>query len=193
MPKREAGRGAVVLGVPDIRRMMLSLSQRDGLNVVRKGLLAGAGVIREEARRLAPVQKGNRGKAAANLKKSIKAETRRVFKDASGVPVDARAVVFVENRAGKSGRDARKYAHLVELGTSPHAVGKGSKLKTRSKSDKAELKQVGLRHPGAKAQPFMRPAFDTQKFAAIEEVVKVTRRELANKIAGIGKTRKRAS
>ena len=51
------------------------------------------------------------------------------------------------------------YAHLVEYGTSQHFLGKkGSK-------------ETGLLHPGARARPFLRPAFDQTKGIAVEMFV----------------------
>lgn len=46
---------------------------------------------------------------------------------------------------------ARFYAHLVELGTKPHDV-------------------KGRKHPGAKAQPFLRPAIDENREAVLKAV-----------------------
>lgn len=43
--------------------------------------------------------------------------------------------------------DPAHYAHLVELGTAPHGLGG----------------LTGGQHPGTKAQPFMRPAFDANE------------------------------
>ena len=52
------------------------------------------------------------------------------------------------------------YAHLVEFGTQPHSVSRGGKRKR-------PLQGARL-HPGAKARPFLRPAFEAQKTAAME-------------------------
>ncbi|HLO41013.1 MAG TPA: HK97-gp10 family putative phage morphogenesis protein [Phycisphaerales bacterium] len=61
----------------------------------------------------------------------------------------------------------RTYAHLVEFGTRPHATGKGSQLKDRLNSKrKGSGVQFGHHHPGARARPFMRPAFDSQAATA---------------------------
>ncbi|MCC6426280.1 MAG: HK97 gp10 family phage protein [Phycisphaerales bacterium] len=75
---------------------------------------------------------------------------------------------IVARNAGRGGLevgkvDPRHYAHLVEFGTRPHAVGKDSELATRvNSSRKGSGVQLGKQHPGARAKPFMRPAFDSQ-------------------------------
>ncbi len=69
------------------------------------------------------------------------------------------------NRYAKKGiDDPVRYAHLVEKGTAPHALGKGSTLPREGR--KGELtagSQSGNMHPGSKAQPFLRPAIDEHK------------------------------
>lgn len=187
-------RDSVVLGLADIRQKMLSLPKRVGTNVVRRGLVAGAGVIRDEARRLAP-QPGTVGPSGkyprtGDLKKSIKAESRGVFRSAGGVPTQHLAVVIIDKVKRKRGKSSRSNAHLVEFGTRPHAVGKGSILEVFKRS-KAVKKQVGPMHPGSRPQPFMRPAFDTKKFEAVRVIADVTRRELGVELAKL-KTQRRA-
>lgn len=57
-------------------------------------------------------------------------------------------------------RDPVKYAHLVEYGTKPHKLGKGSKLRrSRRKDDLMQGGQRGGSHPGSRAQPFINPAY----------------------------------
>lgn len=53
------------------------------------------------------------------------------------------AVIGAESKKdGRTGRNPANYAHLVEFGTAPHQVG-------------------NRQHPGAKAHPFLGPAFDS--------------------------------
>ncbi len=59
-------------------------------------------------------------------------------------------------------RDPVYYAHLVEGGTKPHALGKGS---SRRKS-----KQHGNMHPGTKPRPFLRPAWDATE-SEVQDVI----------------------
>ena len=58
------------------------------------------------------------------------------------------------------------YAHLVEKGTRPHALGKGSQIphaNLRRRARQKNLIQHGNMHPGAKAHPFMGPALQKNK------------------------------
>ena len=177
--------GTIVLGLEDVRTKILDLPRRLGVNVVRRGLLAGAGVIRDEARLRVP-QKPGRSKAGYqrtdSLKKAIKSESRGVFKDGSGKPVEHRAVVIIDKVKRKRNMASRYYAHFVEYGTRPHAVGKGSILEVFARS-KAKKKQTGGTHPGTAPQPFMRPAFETKKLEAVRVIAETVRRETDKELA----------
>lgn len=172
------------IDLSDVLPKLKSLPRRIGTNVVRRGLLAGARVVGEEARirapqpkprskrrkkavATAPIAPGEKGYwATGNLRRSIGWETRGVFRDASGVPVEHRAVVLIR-KPRKGRRNARAYAHMVEYGTRPHRVGKGM-------------------HPGASPRPFMRPALDSKASEAIKAVEQTVRREL---VVELGKLR----
>lgn len=157
---------------------------------VRKGLYRGAVIIRDEARRRAPVRTGA-------LKKSIVAVTKRIK---SGKGLDYIGIVRIDKvkfivtrskgklrlrRLSKDGRVKvngvtlkpstdtiypRNYAHLAEFGTSPHSTAP----KNLSKAKGSKGRRVPRQHPGAKAKPFMRPAYDTKigsAFTAFKEEV----------------------
>lgn len=64
------------------------------------------------------------------------------------------------------------YAHLVEFGTKPHALGEGSirvRRSTRTVNGRRQVielgpgPQHGRMHPGARPKPFLRPAWDANK------------------------------
>src|SRR5581483_511092 len=61
--------------------------------------------------------------------------------------------------------------HLVEKGTKPHALGKGSKLSRRLKVGMTTAVQHGRMHPGSKAQPVLEEAWEVSKRAAKSEMV----------------------
>ena len=70
----------------------------------------------------------------------------------------------------KIGASKKKwYAHFVEYGTRAHIIPHGV-INGQYRRN--------IRHPGARAKPFMRPAFDTKKEAAITAVGK----EIQNKV-----------
>lgn len=171
-----------VVGLADLRAKLLVLGERMAKNVLRRGLLAGAGVIRDGAKPKAPKRTGR-------LKTNVIAETRGVFKGPSGRPAGHRAVVLVRGKDKLGGRSARSYAHFVEFGTKPHRVGKGS-IKELWKGSKKRKRQVGAKHPGSKAKPFMRPAFDELKYEAIRVTEQRIREELAKEVAKLSKRKK---
>ena len=89
----------------------------------------------------------------------------------------------------KRRQNPSKYAHLVEFGTASHALAVGAESRVRldkqgNQSDENKLgnaiaAQGGKMHPGSPPQPFMRPAFDSNKSKAVS----IMRRELAAGIA----------
>lgn len=180
----------VVLGLGEVRRKMLSLPKRVGTLIVRRALLEGAGVIRTEARRLAPVRAI---KGGGRLQKAIVSQTRGVFRDADGVPVEHRAAVLIRKPTdGK--RSVRSYAHFVEFGTLPHRIGKGSHRLDRKRGGRVVkvAAQFGGMHPGARPRPYMLPAFEAKKFEALQAIEARIRRELAQALAGDFKSRRAA-
>lgn len=55
--------------------------------------------------------------------------------------------------------DPAHYAHLVEFGTQAHMLGQGESVRKGTRN----VFDAGGMHPGTKAQPFMRPAFDNNE------------------------------
>ena len=163
-----------VIGLEDVKKKLATLGKRLATNVLRRGLLAGAGLIRDDAR-------SRVSKRTGRLKKNIIAESRGVFKDGSGTPVEHRAVALVRGKARDGKRSARAYAHFVEFGTKPHYMDKGS-INVLFKGSKAKITRKGKIHPGAKAKPFMRPAFDAKKHEAVRAMEKRIRQELDKEI-----------
>ncbi len=212
MAKRLVGfKESVVLGLEDVRSKLLSLPTKLSTNIIRRGLLAGAGVIRDEARRNAPQPPGRSTKGNERrglLAKSIVAATKRQRGSNQGRTVYA-AVVSVR-KPGKSGDvsdselreggrrtgrgpNPRSYAHLVEFGTRPHAVGKGSDLEQVIKGPGFRVrgagKQRGAKHPGIPAQEFLTKAFDTKRDEAVKRIAEVVRSELAKELKKMGRSR----
>lgn len=124
--------------------------------VLRSAMRKSASVVNKAAKANAPKRTGQ-------LRRSLGVKVKAY---PSGVVIGV-----VEPRAGfrvpagnTNGKpkfiDPRFYAHLVEGGVKPHAVGKGSSLRKRS--------QGGKLHPGAPAQPFLRPAFESNTARIVE-------------------------
>ena len=145
-----------VTGLAELERFLAELPERLQVKIARAALAAGAREIRDEARKIVPVKSGD-------LRKTIRASTRR-GKD---------GMVTASIRAGSK---KAFYAHFVEYGTQPHDI--------RSKNGGAmrvgKAFRVVMRHPGAKAKPFMRPALDSKARDAIEATAAKMRERLGD-------------
>lgn len=91
------------------------------------------------------------------LKKSIRISSRA-----------KNGIVTVSVKAG--GKGAR-HAHLVERGTKPHLIGRKG------------FKSAPIRHPGARAKPYMKPAFERKVRAALDTFVTYVQRRLPKELA----------
>lgn len=211
MPPVIAGRSLKV-DLTELRGKLNLLGRRMGNNVVRRGILAGMGVVREEVRTRVPQPKGKkkRSKKAAKgakpkgparlptgeypvgawatglLKKSIASDTKVVVDD-KRIPVQITGRVFVKKPKNSSGRNPRRYAHLVEYGVAPHHVGKGAVGAKKAAARNKKVVEVGVKHPGHKARPFMRPGWDAKAAEAATTIERVTREQLNLELTKIGK------
>lgn len=80
-----------------------------------------------------------------------------------------------------TGENPANIAHLVEFGTKPHLIapkGQSGALKIKRGVGPAVYVEGAVRHPGARAKPFMRPAYDTKG----REVVKIVEQEIGKSI-----------
>ncbi|ATQ75087.1 hypothetical protein CR152_11555 [Massilia violaceinigra] len=142
-----------IRGGRELSALLSTLPAKLEKNVMRSALRAGAVVIREEAKANVPVDQGL-------LKKSIRVSTGA-----------KRGVLTATVKAG--GRMA-PHAHLVEYGTRPHKI----------EPTNAEALSISgtpfrsVEHPGARPQPFMRPALDATAPQAIEAVAAQVRKRL---------------
>lgn len=148
-----------IQGLKELLASLDELPKRVRKKVMNKGLKAGVGVIRDEARRLVPVRYGALQKAIiARLNKP-----KGTFFFAEVTINRSAYTLDKKGRAKKIPKDSRRkrkyykgelypknYAHLVEFGTQPHALGHGRM------------------HPGAQPKPFLRPAYEAKKTLAIE-------------------------
>lgn len=160
-----------ILGGKELAKMLNELPLKIERNIMRSALRAGAAVIAAEARLNVPVD-------SAELKQSI-----RTSSNSKRGTVEANAVVG--NRRTKKGW----YATFVEFGTAPHMIRAGKKSPVLSFRDRnGEWRRVTeVHHTGAKAKPFMRPAFDTKGDEAVKAVADKIRERLTdqniNKVA----------
>jgi len=147
---------AVTVRVEGMEKVIKELKRRNidvslGLEAICH---AGAQVIEEEAEDRAP----------GSIAEGIERKTHK----RSGQKVEVRVKPDKEHF----------YALFVEYGTSPHRIPKVRRRK-RKKPLLINGRYVAwANHPGAKARPFMRPAFDYGKGPAQEEMRKQTGRRL---------------
>lgn len=174
-------------GLADLHRLLQDLPAKIEANVMRGALRAGANVIADEAKRNVSVKNGD-------LRDSIRVSAR--LKDGS---------VIARITAGQSKRLAGVfYAHFVEYGTVAHWISVDEKARperlTRRGKRKYSLRTLNrmakrgslviggnfvgesLEHPGARAKPFMRPAFDAKSQAAVEAVAEYIRNRLPREL-----------
>lgn len=148
-----------IQGGKELAAFLQALPLKVEKNIMRSALRAGAGIIAKEAKQNVPVQNGE-------LRKSI-----RTGSNAKKGKVEATV---------KVGSKKVWYSRFVEYGTAPHMIKAGKNkpnLVFFGKSGKRVVTQQ-VAHPGAKAKPFMRPAFDTKGDEAVAAVAKRIRERL---------------
>jgi HK97 gp10 family phage protein len=158
-----------ILGGKQLAKALSELPLKIERNIMRAALRAGAKVVADEAKRNVPVD-------SAELKQSI-----RTSSNGKKGLVEANAVV--------GSRKKGWYATFVEFGTAPHVIKAGknaTRLSFRTKDGKW-ISTTQVNHTGAKAKPFMRPAFDTKGDEAVKAVADKIRERLTdqniNKVA----------
>lgn len=153
-------------GMKELDRALSVLPDQLAQKVLRQAVAAGAGVMKREAKRRCPRKTGR-------LAKSIKFKYKRVSRGYR------RGQVIYQ--VGPS----EKYGHLVEFGTSPHVIKPSYSRRVRTKLQTGRtIAHSGLgykgrfgkkvNHPGAAAQPYLRPAFDE----GYGEIIKAMRRRI---------------
>lgn len=133
-----------VLGLKELNAALAELPERIARNALRGAVSAGAAVIRKEARAIAPIFTGAVSQGhppPGTLKKSV---FQKQMSALSGLLKQTFAVGVITGRSrkGKGGRSANAfYWRFVEFGTAKMA-----------------------------ARPFLRPAFEAKKQAAVEAI-----------------------
>lgn len=161
-----------VTGLKELQKFMSELPDKLQANVMRGALRAGAKVLEAEAKRAVPVDQGV-------LRNSIRVSTR-----------SKRGVVSASVKA----TDFK--AHWIEYGTGAHwiSVNPDAKPKASLKTLNKALAKGSLRigehfvgaavhHPGAAAQPYMRPALDARGMDAVLATANYIKTRLASKHA----------
>lgn len=161
----------VIVGGRELDAFLQTLSEKVERNILRSAIRSGASVYAKGVKDRIPV--GPTSSENEQLYGGYEGALRdsvRVTGKAKGGTVSASVKV-----GGKTRRGAQVfYAHMVEFGTKPHIIKPAKKkLLFFGGQSVAEVS-----HPGMKAQPFMRPAFDGDAAAAIDAVGKQIRKRL---------------
>ena len=152
-----------VTGLAGLQALLDELPARIEGNVVRGGLRAAAKVVEAEAKRLCP------GGKSGDLRDSIRVTLRSKHGHISATV--------------KAGNARAFYAHMVEFGTARHWI----KPKNRKSLFVAGLLREAVDHPGAKKEPFMRPAIDGKADEAIDAMAAYLRDRIPKEIDKTGK------
>jgi HK97 gp10 family phage protein len=151
----------------DIERILDALPQALGPKVVQKCLREGAKPLVKQIKANAPVKSGK-------LKKSIGVVNGRGAEKGS---------VTVGPRRGRGKLTKGYAAHILEYGAAPHLI----KPKKKKGLKFNGTVQPEVHHPGIKAQPFMRPAWDTHHMLVRQEIARQLRQVLDSNFKGVFK------
>jgi HK97 gp10 family phage protein len=164
-----------VIGMDEVRAALKRLPMSIQVSITRSALRAGAKVMATKIASKTPTRKGQ------VLRKSIIAQTRVIKGKSRDFPESYRGEVLVKKRPGNN---PRKYAHLVEFGTKPHAVGKPKKKKAKAKKAMGVTVRAivptrgpGM-HPGAKPHRMFQEGFDEAKQAALAAALDVIKKRV---------------
>jgi HK97 gp10 family phage protein len=171
-----------VEGVPELLGRLRAFDRRYARKNLRRGIELAARLVLRTARAFAL---GPRDTGSLRKSLGVKIRSYRGGESIVGI-VGARKDTGKDVARGRirhtrtvtGGRGAvRKivpanYVHFVELGTRPHALGKGSTLDRMRRGKLVRGKgQFGRRHPGSPARPFLKPAYQANK-SAIETTIR---------------------
>ena len=147
-----------VKGLADLDRYLKEFPAKLEAKILRGAMRAGSKVFLDLAKQKVPSKTGA-------LRKSLRISTRLKQGRTSATVVAGDKVAF--------------YAHMVEFGTARHWI-KPSKRKSLFF---AGIMRETIDHPGARPQPFMRPAFDEGTQGAIEASRDYTARRIEKEMA----------
>jgi len=179
--------GFKVEGLRELQDALKQLPDNIAKNVLRGAVASGAAVIRDQAKSNAPVYHGDVSKGhppPGTLKRSIYIKQIREFSDLH------RQVFFIGVRRGKQFRNQGKKGNLsqdafywtwVEFG---HYWHSGKSITT--KSERGKLYRGESFHEGAQfvlAHPFLRPAFESQKDNAVEQMKAYMTKRIPDEVA----------
>lgn len=162
------------------------ISEAKARNITLKGAKAGGKLLVPPARAAAPKRK--RSGALKQSQGMIAKKGRKGSTISFAVQGAKKKTVKMVKLPGY--RTPQKvvpafYDHLVQLGTKPHSLKKGAKL-SRNRIGRFIQRQIGSQnrsHPGAKANPYRKQAWERVKYTAGQAAVKAMGEELTKILA----------
>jgi len=152
-------------GLQELHRALDTLPDKIQQNVLRGAMRAGAKVMAQQAKAMAP--RGRSGRLGRSIRYSSQFDRkaqRMVGRASSG-----------KGSKGRANSASAFYARFVEFGTKPHTIKANPPRKILA------IGVPSVRHPGSMAKPFMRQAFAQSKIAATTAAASYMRKRLATK------------
>lgn len=164
-----------VYGLAELHAALDALPDKIQENLMRGGLRAGARVFADGAKIAAP---DATGLLRRSIRVSVRADRRRGAVVATIKAGGGRGSVITSKGRGRvvEKRQGAFYARFVEKGTRPHTIKpRGAKALAIGKTG---VTVEVVRHPGARARPFMANTFDRKHALAIQALADYLRRRL---------------
>ena len=157
-----------MIGMEDILKRLERLEPKKQRQALKRAVGKAGNEIVKDARKRVPVGLGL-------LKISLGRKDKIYRKNNTAVSVIGARTRFkgkkAENIRAGGGRASKarpaNYAHLVEFGTSPHAISSPGGFLSF-----AGIITRKVDHPGGRPKPFLRPAFESQKMQALSVAAK---------------------
>jgi len=146
-----AGVGVDVRGIEDVQAALDKLNDKQAKAVLQKSVTAGSKALKPYVKGRAPVRTGA-------LKRSVRTgQTKRKR--------PAARVWLQKDLGGKRGNNTTFYRHMVVGGTKAH------RIRFHDQVEAGVPKNGGnIRHPGAKANPFVAQGYDAGQAAAMTAI-----------------------
>lgn len=168
-------------GVPRLVRKLAEVDEKVARKALKKGIDEATKPILKDARArvrtATKLLKKALGRRSRVYRKGVVVVglvgVRKAFKGPKGkrVRLDKfRVRVGTKADGTPEYMDPTNYAHLVEFGTRPHSLAKGDRLRRKGRKGAGVQTKGAARHPGAKKYPFLRPARDANRGAAVRAV-----------------------
>lgn len=162
------------------------VSEAKKRNITLAGAKAAAKILKNAARAAAPRRTGALAQAqAVKAAKGTRGSTASYA--VQGSKRKYVRMVKLKGRKKPTKVVPAFYDHLVQMGTRSHALGKGESLGRSGRRTAVRTAQGTGKHPGAKANPFRRRAWQTVKEpasrAALDAMSVAVKKEIARQAA----------